>query len=960
MQAQNARDGRLAIIRDSLVYFGGMPSSNVEYIWRIPGGLLALLAHILAQLYTTYSMALAAPLARVKLTRPPIVQELVPRHRLLDWLDDATKKPVTVLAAPAGYGKSTLVAAWQSRGSHRTAWLSLDEGDNNLCLFAGYFVAAIGTIFPGSLSGSGGLINSSVAPEPLQLATMLSNEIAELPHDFVLVLDDYHTLTDPAVHAFMSGLIARVPEPLHLIISTRTNAPLPLAKLRASGRLGELRARDLRFTLDETRQFCERALDQDIPFDLVRRLQERIEGWAVGLRLATLVFRETLPTAELVERLVSGSDGHMMEYMLGEVLLQKSPGVQDFLLKTSYFPRFTLELSQAILDLPAPEKVYAMMDELVRDEILSVEQDGAERWYKYHDLFREFLRARAVGRYDAQTMAGIHRRASAWFLETGQVTEAIQHAIAAGEEKRAAQIVWSNIAAALDQPWARPLIEQWLRQFSEEMLDAYPELVLARLWLASIALKLSAFPPLLERAGQLLAAEETASLAYRLMLSALEYQRGALAYFENDAPRTLEHMTAYAHHEPIPSDYVRGTSLSIEAWALQMSGKTDAGLEMLTAALQSDGMSSLMFTLRVMNGFSNLYANCGDWINLEQNGRTILRLTQASPSLGTAAAYYSLGLVYYEWNELEAAAQNFAAAAELSQPGNLKIGQESFGWLALTRQTQGSPAAANEALQSLVAFTDAAQSGALLYDLEAYRARLALLQGNVDAALHWALGVMFNPKPHMLFEVETNLSRLYILVTARKPEHVRATLEEIQALLTWCEAMHSTRRLIQILALYAMALDACGNRVKALDALERAIILAEPGKWMRTWLDLGPGMARLLNQLVSRRRSAAYINRILMAGAQTEKKRLVTDGNAGERPSPLIEPLTMRELQVLGGMARRRSNKEIAQELVISPQTVKAHVDHIHQKLGVNNRHDAAKVALAFGIIDLPAGMGEF
>lgn len=906
-------------------------------------------------------MAHAAPLARVKLTCPPITQELVHRHRLLDRLDDVIEKPVTVLAAPAGYGKSTLVAEWQSRVSHRVAWLSLDQGDNNLSLFASYLVAAIETVFPGSLSGSGELINSSVGPEPLQLATLLSNEISELPDDFVLVLDDYHTVTDPAVHELMSGLIARVPKPLHLIISTRTNVPLPLAKLRAGGRLGELRARDLRFTLDETRQFCERALDRDIPLDQVRRLQERIEGWAVGLRLATLVFREALPTVESVEHLVSGSDGHMMEYMLSEVLLQKSPGVQDFLLKTSFFPRFTPGLCKAILDMPAHEHALAMMGELVRDEILSVEPDGDERWHKYHDLFREFLRARAVGRYDAQTIAGIYQRASAWFLEAGQVTEAIQYAIAAGEEKRAAQIVWDNIATALDQPWARPLIEQWLRQFSEQALDARPELVLARLWLASIALKLSAYPPLLERAEQLLVAErETDSPAHRQMLSALEYQRGALAYFQNDAPRTLEHLAASARHAPIPSDYVRGTSLSLEAWALQMNGREEAALEKLTTARHHEGTSSLLFTLRVLNGFSNLYANSGDWVSLEQNGRTILRLTQEHSSLGTAAAYYTLGLVYYEWNELESAAQNFAAAAELSRLGNLKIGQESYGWLALTRQTQGSVEAANKALQALVAFTDAGHSGVMLYDFEAYRARLALLQGNVDAAVHWASSVPFNPKPHMLFEVEATLARLYILVTARKPKLAGSTLEEIQALLTWCEAMHSTRRIIQVLAMYAMALDASGNRVKALDALERGILLAEPGRWIRTWLDHGPGMARLLNRLGSRRRASAYINRILMASVQTEKKQLVPRGNRRGRSSPLIEPLTMRELQVLAGMARRRSNKEIAQELVISPQTVKAHVDHIHQKLGVNNRHEATKVALALGIIDVPVGVGEF
>lgn len=906
-------------------------------------------------------MALAAPLARVKLTRPHIVDQLVHRNRLLDYLNEAGKKPVTLLAAPAGYGKSTLLAEWLSRVSYRAAWLSLDESDNNLSLFASYLVAAIQTVFPGSMPLTSSLINSSLSSEPLPLATILSNEIAELPDDFVLVLDDYHNLTDMAIHGLMSGLVALVPKPLHLIISTRTNALLPLAKLRASGRLCELRAKDLKFTLDETREFIEHSTGESISLELARRLQERIEGWAVGLRLATIVFREALPTVEMIERLVTGNDGHMMDYLLDEMLLHRVPEVQDFLLKTSFLPRFTLEMGNAIVDLPANGKVSSPIEELVRDEILIVERDGDERWFKYLDLFREFLQARAVARFDAQAIAGIHSRASRWFLQTGRVTEAIAHAIAAGEEKFAAQVVGANLPTALDQPWARPLIELWLMQFPQELHDAFPELVLARLWLANIALKLSAYPSLLARAEQLLAAEpEAESLAYRQMVGTLEYQRGVLAYFGNDAERTLELFSAYHKYQPIPSDYARGMSLSVEAWALQMSGKTDMALARLTDALQNDGISSLQFTLRLMNGFTNLYLHAGDWVNVEQNVQTILRLTQGQPALGTAAAHYGLGLVYYEWNELEAAAQNFATAAELSHLGNLKVGQEAFGWLVLTRQMQGSAAAANEALQTMVAFTDAARSGAMLYDLEAYRARLALLQGNVDVALRWAQGVAFNPRPHMLFEVEAILSRLFILVMARKPELVHSTFQDLEALVAWCESVHNTRRLIQALALYAVALDTSGNRVKALDTLERAIILAEPGKWIRTFLDLGPGMARLLNQLASRRRSSGYIGRILMASAKTEKKRIVPGGNRDDGTSSLIEPLTMRELQVLRGMARRRSNKEIAQELVISPQTVKAHIDHIHQKLGVNNRQDAAKVAIAFGIIDVPTGVGEF
>lgn len=886
--------------------------------------------------------------------RPSLPPEFLPRPRLMERLDAGSRNPVTLIVAPAGYGKSTLLTEWLGNTPRRAGWLALGERHNSFGLFCSHLLAAIQSVFPDSLPVTTGMLHSGVSPNPGQLAATLSDEIAELPEEFVLILDDYHLIRENTVHELLSDLLRNMPPPLHLVIVTRAHVALPFGKLRAAGQLFELHARDLLFTLDEARDYLRRAIGPEISEEIVQRLYQRIEGWAVGLRFTSILLREGKPTPEALERL-AGSDRQMMDYLLDEVLGQRAPAVQEFLLKTSLVERFTAKLCDAIFDFPARDSSYAILDELVRDDLLSVEYDANEKWYKYLDLFREFLSAAAMARYKQRTVTDVHRRASRWFREQGMITDAIHHAIEAGNMKFAAQVVGENIQMALDHPPARPQIESWLGLFPPTVLDEQPELVLARVWLFSIALKLAAIPPLLAHTEELLATvTDLDHAARRRMMGEIAYHRIFLAYFGGEGQRVLELVSENAEILRAGGAYARGNILYIESLSYQIVGKTDVALQRLTDALQRDASVSPEFTFRLMTAFATIYLNEADLFNLASSCTTILRMEQEHLSLGKAAAHNGLGWAHYEWNQLEVAAQHFAAATELSYAGNQRVTVEGFGWLVLTRQAQGAADASDESLRKLLNFADETHEGAMLYAADAYRARLALVQGDVDAALHWAQGVAFNPRPHLLFDVEANLTRLHILLATRKVKYLRIMQDETDALLSVAQSMHNPRRILQLYALQAMARDALGNRDLALESLEQAVRLAEPGGLLRTFIDLGPGMARLLNLLARQNKSSAFIYRILAVGAQNKTGRAAFSG-LHDDPEYMFEPLSLRELDVLKGLVLRRSNREIAQQLVVSTNTVNAHIDHIYQKLGVNDRQRAVQVALAYGIVEVPS-----
>lgn len=904
---------------------------------------------------TKVEMETGLELTRSKLTSPRLPLELISRPHLLQQLNCALTTPITLVIAPAGFGKSTLLASWLPTVSLPYAWLSLDEEDNDLSLFTAYLVAAVQSVFPGSLQTVTDLLNAPELPNSTHLASLLSNALAELPGEFLLVLEDFDVIQNRAIHTLVSYLLRHIPAPLHLILSSRRDLPFPLNGLRAQGQLYELSARGLRFSLEESTAFLQASEGPQLAPDIVQRLHECTLGWPAALRFALLLLRGGWQGDDPAPCLLSETDHSFLDFMQTEVLDQQSPALQQFLLQTALLDNLTVPLTESVVQLP-----YVSDSRPVWDQILSIWKDtlllpldGREPTYRYHPLLHEFLRSRAHSDLAPPIRSQVHRRASDWYARHGWITSALRHTLAAGDVHSAGRLIEERLFEMLEFDRERHLLEDWLRLFPPEWLDQLPELLLARILLDSINQSIAGLPWLIARLEQQLAASpEPDPARYARFEAGLAAGRTSLALWTSQPTLVLDSATQALEQLPPGSLYVRGSLLLAQGVALQMVGRIGTALQLLTEALKQDLERSPQLTLRVLAGFAFVHLFDGNLGNMALAATTMLRLAKDEFKVSASWAHYFLGLAHYEWNHLAAAAQHFAAAAELRHAGLSNVGYASLGRLALTQQVRGLSRAARTTWEDLTQFADELPAGALAFEEGGYRARLDLTQGETARALRWAQSIAFNPRPHLLFEVEANLTRLHVLAASRKPEHLQRLLEESRALLALAEQEHNAWRRVELEALQAVALDKLGQTAAGLDALQRSVSLAEAGDYVRTYVDMGPRMARLLNLLLERRVATGPVQRILAASVPGWSTPSGNSPEPAESEGRWIEPLTQREMQIIEQLARRRMDKEIAEALMISPLTVKAHTEHIYRKLGVKKRQEAVKVALAFGILD--------
>lgn len=895
--------------------------------------------------------------AQVRVKRPRITTELIPRPRLIGALDAGLGVPVTFISASAGFGKTTLLLDWLESVSLPVAWMSLEESDDSPDVFTTYLVTAIRSIFPRALGSILGLLESPAALEPTRLAAALSNALAELPEEFILVLDDYHMVGSPGVQALMSELVKQVPPSMHLVISARYDIPLPLAKLRANGQIVELRNADLRFTTDEMNALLERIVKGELAPEILQWLDRAVEGWVMGIRFAALTLRAGAEASELLDSSIKLSNRQMTDYFLNEIFLRQPPETQEFLLKTSILERFTRDECDALRGNGPGENWRAILEQLVRDELMVIALDENEGWYRYHQLFRDFLRSRMAVTFDAKTITKLNRRASEWNAAHGFISEAIQYSIAAGDFARGADLVGVAVGPLLDTETARPYLESWLRLFPKQEWDRHLGLVMAQLWLAQLQFRLPVMKNLQPLARQRLdEARDLGPTERNRYLAEIEQFNLGVAFFTNQADLILQSAPHALENLAPQSVYARGNLLVYRAVSLQMTGSSADGIRLLTDTYSNYAGDSIHFRLRMLLGLALIYLYEADYCPLFDTATRMVELARDQSYVTLGWAHNFLGLVHYEWNQLEAAAQHFSVGSELRFSSNTKPAHESFAWLALTEQAQGYTETAADTLQEVLRFSDEMRSPDLANSTEAYRARLATIRGDTVAALRWADSASLPQLPHMLYDAERNLTRLRALIASRKRERVQTALTETNALLEASLGMHNTRRTIQLYALKALALDALGQTNRALDALEASIQPAAWGGFKRTWLDLGPGMAHMLSLLQARKVAPDYINSILAAIPRSTKDLapVPTTETASGR---VIEPLTWREIQVLKGLADHLSTKEIAQALVISPLTVKSHIGHIFTKLDVNSRDEAVRVAAAYGLLE--TGRGE-
>ena len=870
----------------------------------------------------------ALPLLETKLFVPRARSSLVSRPRLTSVLGRHPAQRLTLVSAPAGFGKTTLLAEWLALEDmvKNVAWVSLDATENDPRLFWAYVARALRT-------SAFDLLQSTRQPGIQNVVASLINEITIGDVDWLLVLDDYHVIDEPSVHDTVTFLLDHLPPRMRVVIASRSAPPLPLARLRARGELTEVRADDLRFTPEEASAFLNQVMTLGLSPNDVHILEQRTEGWIAGLKLAALSMRGRGEVRRFVEAF-SGENRHVADYLIEEVLHSESEEVRRFLLATSMLDRLSGPLCDAVIGEGGSQ---SMLEELERRNLFVVALDDRREWYRYHHLFAEVLQKQASAKIPDEARV-FHQRASRWYEEQGALGNAVRHALASGDSARAAGL--------LEQRWPEKdrsyESANWLarvKALPDAIIRARPVLSMGYAWGLLNSGELEAAEPWLRVVELALQQDRTqfASLAPELA-SARIYLTQSLG----ETPGTLEHAARALEGIPPEDHAARATGIAL--LALAQWGRGDLGRAHDTFSKALDEMGVAGHDLDVVRGMfvlGDIRAAQGRLRDAAESYRRGLLVASESrfSSAETDELHLGLSEIHREWNDLTAAAVHLETIRErettVAHKGNMQR------WCVAMARVADARGNIDEALKLLAEAQKHERRDPVprTRPIPAIRARIHLARGEVDGAIAWARasGVTVDDTLSYLREFEhLTLARLLIEQRRSLPEVVIPFLERLQAA---ARTGGRTGSVIESLILLAIGQHALGNARGALDCLADALALAEPEGYVRLFLDEGSRMRELLRTATARGLAGSYTRRVLAAFEAPVQPVVAPAASAG-RTAP-DQPLTTRELEILRLIAAGLRNAEIAEHLSISPATVKRHIANTYGKLGAEHRTEA-------------------
>lgn len=891
---------------------------------------------------------MAAPLLETKLHVPRRRRSLVERPRLTGRLSRVWESALTLVSAPAGFGKTTLLAEWLAdavTADRSVAWLSLDPRDNDPARFWAYLLAALDRALPGIGADARAVLESSQPATEAVLATLL-NSLDDVAGDLAVVLDDYHLVDTTDVHEGVTFLLDHLPRQVHVVITGRADPPLPLARLRARGELLEVRAADLRFTADEADAYLTGAMGLSLTAADVGALEGRTEGWIAALQLAALSMQGRDDVGGFIAGF-AGDDRYVIDYLVEEVLQRQSEDLRTFLLRTSLLTGLTGPLCEAVTGQAGGR---ATLETLERGNVFVVPLDDRREWYRYHHLFGDVLRARLLDERP-EDVPDLHRRASDWYAGHGDLPEAIRHATAAQDHERAADLV------ELAMPGTRQMRQEatlraWLEALPDDVLRRRPAVAVGYAGVLLVHGELDGVEDLLREAERRLdvvdGADQQVSDPLRGLIA---LYRAAQARLRGDVPGTVEHAQETLRLVA-PDDHLgRGAAEGLLGLAHWTSGDLDAGHRWWSASLAdleraghlSDlaGCALALGDIRVAQG------------RLSEAERTYHRVLSAltppsgpsssgSPLRGAADMHVGLADVLRERGDLAAAHEHLRRSAELGEHAGLPQNRHRRRVvLARVRQAEGD-------LGGALAMVEEAQ-GVYVADMfpdvrpvPAVRARILTAQGRWSEALAWAQERDLSADDDVTYLREfEHLSLARILLARHAAEgddrDLRAAAGLLERLLDAAEAGGRTGSVLEVLVLRSLAHQAGGDLPAALSTLHRALALAEPEGHVRTFLDEGAGLTTLLRAAAQQGVARDQARRLLAVATGTPARPAV--GHRG------ADPLSDRELDVLRLLATDLSGPEIARTLVVSLHTVRSHTKSIFAKLGVNSRRAAVRRA---------------
>ncbi len=908
------------------------------------------------------------PILATKLYVPLPRPKVVPRPRLIERLSEGLSAghKLILISAPAGFGKTTLVSDWVAGGARPVAWLSLDAGDNDPTRFLAYLAAALQTLFAGIGAGVMAALESPQPPDTAALLTVLLNEIAAVRQEFILVLDDYHLVDAQPVDAALAFLIEHQPPQMRLVIATREDPTLPLARLRARGQLTELRAADLRFTPAEAAEFVNRAMGLNLSAADIAALETRTEGWIAGLQLAALSL-QGLPDAADFIRSFTGSHHFVLDYLVEEVLSRQPASIQTFLLRTAILDRLCGPLCDAVMGItasanqqitPAVVRPFAdsqsLLARLDHANLFIVPLDNERRWYRYHHLFGDLLQQRLGQSLTAAEIAELHIRASQWYEDNGLEVEAFHHATAANDVARAERLMEGK-GIPLHFRGAVNAILAWLASLPESVLDARPLLRVRSATMALTAAQTTGVEEKLRVAeAALAAATPDAELdpqardligqiaCARATLAVTRYQPEAMA---TQARRALE----YLRPENLRFRFTANWALSV-AYFFQ-GDRAAAGRVIAEALAVSQKSASLFSAILALSHMGRLQELEGQLYRAVETNRRVLQLAGDQPGPSANDACLGLARICYEWNDLDAAQQYAQQSLQLARLydrvlDRFIISEVFLARLQLARgDVAGAAATLAEAEQSVRQHNFVQR----VPEIAAAQVLTLLRQGDVAAAAQLA----------QTHDLPVSQARVFLARgDAAKALALLAPLRQQMAARGWQDER------LRVMVLEALALYAQRAKDQALQLLAEALALAEESGFIRLFVDEGEPMRLAISDFRlsidkqprgQDRNLLPYVDRLLAAfqNVTEDEEPLCTTklSSSVVRPSSLVEPLSQRELEILKLIAQGLSNREIGERLFLALDTVKGHNRRIFDKIQVQSRTEAIARARELGLL---------